>query len=1004
MSSLPPPAAPEPVIPTVHKITLPISADFSQFKKVCFISSLVESTSQFSQYLASDTYPVIYDYSSDGASLKASLLSQFKSIDRVSFAFHGLPVGSSSFFSTRFLNIKNFFDVDANGVVIPGGESQVFLQDLFTAWNVKNVDFLGCSLLQSLEWKQFFGLFQNVVVGASLDDTGNVQYGGNWMMENTMQNIRDLYFNSNIGNYTGLLTQYTYVLDSNNSLNYTIDTSNKVTFIGINGYGNGVLTVPSSVNGRTVIGVYGLQASYFVSIIMPSSITSIGSFQNCTILTSVVMSDNITVIPENAFAGNLILATFNMPTKVVSICKNAFGGCYLLTDAMLAIPNTCTTILDGAFGSCRAIRNVVVPGSVRNWGDNGYGGPWGGSYITSIVFGEGILTVPYMCCFQCYNLAKISLPKTLTTIGQEAFKGTNSGKPPINIIIPSSVTFIGYHAFNCNVGNFYWCGNTIPTLEYGAEAFLSPNGAIVQYCLNTVVDASTITHWRSTPNQISAAAMFTRLQTDSFSVLDIYEAGFLSFAFLQTQYTIPQMYTGGITVAHMYAGGVTFAEMTAADGRIASALPAIIAASASSYVPSIPTSTGATVTLSAISTLDLSNTTIVGVTATEQKAFTSSTVAALFSANTAQKQLILPIGSVLPGFSAALETTVYLINASSSIANNQTAVVPKSTILGQQFYVLLESGDSVTLNTNSGTVLIAKSGSVFTLTTNAGASSTKSVGDSYSYDGLQIVLGSIYGILMPSSVNFVLSALNSQIQLSSSCAIPDYAATITSDATITLSTSVSASVMQNTFYFRGDQPITVDASFVYYYVDSSKWSNKSTTLSPKNGIVTSNAYVASDTVGKDFLRDLARQLFGTYLGADLFTNEDSVVADINSQCDTVAANIVTLLNSIDITTGTFNGLETDGSGNKYLPDNTSTSNITRELFNELITSAPTRFSDLILNYTGIDTGFYKLPILAGDTITFQLTISPAASQISAVPTGPTTLSSRSYTIILNVGA
>jgi hypothetical protein len=209
---------------------------------------------------------------------------------------------------------------------------------------------------------------------------------------------------------------------------------------------------------------------------------------------------------------------------------------------------------------------------------------------------------------------------------------------------------------------------------------------------------------------------------------------------------------------------------------------------------------------------------------------------------------------------------------------------------------------------------------------------------------------------------------------------------------------------QNTFFFRTDDPITVDASFVYYYVDTAKWPNKSVVLSPKNGIVTTHYYVANDPVGKDFLRDLARQLFGTYLGADLFTNEDSVVTDINSRCDTVANNIITLLSSIDKTSGV--GLQTDLSGNKYFKDDLTTTNISRELFNQLITSAATRFRDIKTNYkmNAEEDGIYRMPILEGDTITFKMTIAPAGGQISAVPTvvGATEMQSRTYTVVLNV--
>jgi hypothetical protein len=1001
------------VRPEFDAVILPVYADYSQFKKICFISSSVENSVEngggFSQYLANDTYPVVYDYSSDRAQLKASLLAQFTSIDRVSFAFHGLPVGSTSFSTTRFLNVKNFFDMEADGVTVTaGGESQVFLQDLFTAWNVKNVDFLGCELLKSPEWKQYFGLFQNVVVGASLDKTGNVQYGGNWVMENTMQNICDLYFNSTIGNYTGLLIQYTYVVNSNWSVLYTINTSDKVTIVGMTVVNTDLLlTFPSSINSKPVIRVEGIQYSSAKSISIPNSVTSIGHFRQSSFLTSVVMSENVTVFPNLAFYANYVLASFNMPPKVVSIGESAFSECHLLTDEHLPLRSTLTTIGSYAFGSSSGIRNAVVPGSVTSLAI----GAFAGSGLLSIVFEEGITAIPENCCQNCGSLSHISFPKTLTSIGPGSFwtinMGGNNYNPNMKLIFPSSVTTINDNAFrNAHIRNFYWCGNSIPSILNNIDlAIFSGNDYVAQYYLNTVVDVTSITRWnQSTPIKLTAAAMFTQLKTDLFTVSEIYQAGFLTFAFLRTQYTITQMYNGGVTVGQMFAGGVTFAEMTADSTAISSALASIILSDTSAYVPTIPTSSGSTVTISSISTLDLTDPSIIGSTVAEQKSFTSATVAALFAANSVQKQLVLPIGSVLPGFSASLTKRVNLINASSAIANGRVTILHKADILSQNFYALLESDDTLQIETNSGLVTISKSGSVFTLITNTGTTSTNVAGDTYVYDGLNITLGSVYGILNPTSVDLILTALDSQIQLNTSARIADYSLSIVSDATITLNTSVSASVLQNTFYFRGDTDIATDASFVYYYVDSSQWANKNTTLSPKNGMVTANMYVTSDPVGKDFLRDLARQLFGTYIAADLFTNEDAVITDINSKCDTVSANIVALINSVDISMGTFSGLLSDSSGNKYLPDNLSTTNISRELFNMLMTSAPTRFvstSPTYHFYMG-DTGFYKMPILAGDTISFKLTVTPAAGQTSAVQTGKTTLSSRVYTVKMNI--
>jgi surface protein len=425
----------------------------------------------------------------------------------------------------------------------------------------------------------------------------------------------------------------------------------------------------------------------------------------------------------------------------------------------------------------------------------------------------------------------------------------------------------------------------------------------------------------------------------------------------------------------------------------------------SAHSPAIPVAAiVGSVELNSISTLNLSDTSVIGITVAEQRKFTSSMVKSIFSANTAQNKIVLKRDNILPGFSEALPYDVYLFNVSSLVSNSTSNILTKEDIMSKVVYIVMESGDGITLPTQTSSVYITRNDDNYTMVS---GNSTKTfvTGDVYSFDGLRITLGSIFGTLQPPTVNFVLSAMNSSILLSTSSTIPYYSPSFTSDASITLNTSVPASVMQNTFYFRGDSPITTDASFVYYYVDTTKWPNKNTTLSARNGIVTAHEYVNGDTAAKDFLRDLARQLFGTYLGADLFTNEDAVVADINSKFDTVADNIITLLLSIDKTGGIFNGITADLSGNKYLKDDTSISNISRELLNELISTAPERFVDLKTNYkyNATDDGFYKMPIIAGDTVSFKLTVVPASNQRESVPTiGPTLLNNRTYTVIMNI--
>ena len=243
-----------------------------------------------------------------------------------------------------------------------------------------------------------------------------------------------------------------------------------------------------------------------------------------------------------------------------------------------------------------------------------------------------------------------------------------------------------------------------------------------------------------------------------------------------------------------------------------------------------------------------------------------------------------------------------------------------------------------------------------------------------------------------STCSFSVASLNMQIG--------EIPSAISSDATITLTNGITAAQAQHIFFFRTACP---DTSYVDFYVDIAQWTNLVVVLNPNNGTVTSNAYVDGDTVAKDFLRDLAKQLFGTHLGAKLFTNEDNVISDIISKCDTVATSLLFLLSSIDKTSGTMSALQTDSSGNKYFRSNTTSSNnISGELFNQLRVKANDRFNTQYNYNETYEDGFYRMPILAGDSITFKITISPSSEQRMIIPTATTSLIDRTYTVVLNV--
>ena len=237
--------------------------------------------------------------------------------------------------------------------------------------------------------------------------------------------------------------------------------------------------------------------------------------------------------------------------------------------------------------------------------------------------------------------------------------------------------------------------------------------------------------------------------------------------------------------------------------------------------------------------------------------------------------------------------------------------------------------------------------------------------------------------------------------------IPGFTTTMTADATVEVPAS-AASVFNQTFYFQTDSDIATDGTDdVKYYVDKSNWSLAESDLDGATGTIgTANgAFKDGETISESFLRHTANTLFGTHLGVDLFNNETTVKTSLDSTLGTLATTIGTTVSSVGIA-GSDADLQTGGhSGSKYLDDAvTDTKNITRELVNQLLNNANSRERFNASNlatyaHSSGDAGVYSVPLITGDSISYKVTINPAADQNTQVPVGPTT-TARSFRVKL----
>jgi len=249
------------------------------------------------------------------------------------------------------------------------------------------------------------------------------------------------------------------------------------------------------------------------------------------------------------------------------------------------------------------------------------------------------------------------------------------------------------------------------------------------------------------------------------------------------------------------------------------------------------------------------------------------------------------------------------------------------------------------------------------------------------------------------SVNFTLTGLNQNFTLGVSGELAGEAPVVLDVSCIAVY-NVKLSDMLDVFKFQSDSfdVNNTDASDIQYYVYMSNWPADlklnpvhAGALSSSPILATGGSIVAEKNLVKhDFVRYLAEQLFNTPHGVDLFSNEDALLSDLVSKGATARGAIDASLNAVNQANAAHGP-----AGHKYSTNAlTGAANFSRELMRQIANAAPSRFAS-ITNSTAIQ----SVPLLVDDTISFKVSISPAANQHDL--TGrPTAFNTRVYQIKL----
>lgn len=184
-------------------------------------------------------------------------------------------------------------------------------------------------------------------------------------------------------------------------------------------------------------------------LVIPPGVTSIsaGAFYKCLGIRSVLISESVLSIGDEAFRSCQLVNVLTIGNGVKTIGSMAFNNCKnLLT---VNIPNNVTSVGDGAFEFCDNMRKLVLGTGIETIGNDAFRGC---TYLTTLLIPDNVKSIGERAFLNCNHIHTLRIGKSVETIGQSAFScSTSKGNQYLtSLVIPNSVKSIATRAFEYN--------------------------------------------------------------------------------------------------------------------------------------------------------------------------------------------------------------------------------------------------------------------------------------------------------------------------------------------------------------------------------------------------------------------------------------------------------------------------------------------------------------------------------------------------------------------------